>query len=88
MKKIGDKSSILSLITGFQTQNPFRKPLGSNPQEPTTTSNGSWIWLDFAGQLPYQITANCHIKNRPTVTSKFIELVDYQKKSRIFAAIN
>ena len=26
MKKIGDKSSILSPITGFQMQNPFRKP--------------------------------------------------------------
>ena len=27
MKEIGDKSSVLSPITGFQTQNPFRKPL-------------------------------------------------------------
>ena len=27
MKKIGDKSSILSPIAEFQTQNPFRKPL-------------------------------------------------------------
>ena len=26
MKKIGGKSSILSPITGFQTQKPFRKP--------------------------------------------------------------
>ena len=26
MKKIGDKSSILSPITGFQIQKPFRKP--------------------------------------------------------------
>ena len=25
MKKIGDKSSILSPITGFRTQKPFRK---------------------------------------------------------------
>ena len=42
MKKIGDKSSILSPITGFQTQNPFRKPSDSSPQEPATTSNNSW----------------------------------------------
>ena len=34
MKKIDDKSSILSPITGFQTQNPFRKPLDSSPQVP------------------------------------------------------
>ena len=34
MRKIGDKSSILSPTTGFQTQNPFRKPSDSNPQEP------------------------------------------------------
>ena len=34
MKKIGDKSSILSPIMGFQTQNPFRKPSDSNPQGP------------------------------------------------------
>ena len=80
MKKIGVKSSILSPIMGFQTQNPFRKPSDSNPREPATTSNNSWIWLDFAGQLPYQKTANCHIKNRPTVTSIFVELVDFQKK--------
>ena len=42
MKKIGDKSSILSPITGFQTQNPFRKPSDSSPQDPVTTSNNSW----------------------------------------------
>ncbi len=34
MRKIGDKSSILSPIIGFQTQNPFRKPLDSSPQIP------------------------------------------------------
>ena len=34
MKKIGDKSSILSPIMGFQTQNPFRKPSDSSPQIP------------------------------------------------------
>ncbi len=34
MRKIGDKSSILSPITGFQMQNPFRKPLDSSPQIP------------------------------------------------------
>ncbi len=43
MKKIGDKSLILSPITGFQTQNPFRKPTDSSPQEPATTSNNSWM---------------------------------------------
>ena len=42
MKKIGDKSSILSPITEFQTHNPFRKASDSNPQEPVTTSNNSW----------------------------------------------
>ena len=42
MKKIGDKSSILSPITGFQTQKPFRKPSDSNPQEPAIISNNSW----------------------------------------------
>ena len=41
MRKIGDKSWILSPITGFQMQNPFRKPSDSNPQEPATTSNNS-----------------------------------------------
>ena len=41
MKKIGDKSSILTTITGFQTQNPFRKPSDSNPQGPATISNNS-----------------------------------------------
>ncbi len=40
-KKIGDKSSILSPITGFQTQNPFRKPSDSSPQGPATISNNS-----------------------------------------------
>jgi len=34
MKEIGDKSSVLSPITGFQTQNPFRKPSDSSPQLP------------------------------------------------------
>ncbi len=38
MKKIGDESSILLPITGFQTQNPFRKPSASNLQEPAITS--------------------------------------------------
>ena len=38
MRKIGDKSSILSPITGFQTQKPFRKPSDSSPQEPAITS--------------------------------------------------
>ncbi len=38
----GDKSSVLSPITGFRTQNPFRKPSDSSPQEPVTTSNNSW----------------------------------------------
>ena len=42
MKKIGDKSSILSPITGFQTQKPFRKPSDSSPQESATTSNNFW----------------------------------------------
>ena len=32
MMETGDKSSILSPITGFQTQNLFRKPLNSSPQ--------------------------------------------------------
>ena len=80
MKKIGDKSPILSPITGFRIQKPFRKPSDSNHQEPATISNNLWTWLDFAGQLPCQKSANCHIKNRPTVTSKFVELVDCQKK--------
>ena len=43
MKKIGDKSSILSPITEFQTQKPFRKPSGSSPQGPAITSNNSWM---------------------------------------------
>ncbi len=43
MRKIGDKSSILSPITGFQTQNPFRKPSDSSPQGPATISNNSWM---------------------------------------------
>ena len=43
MRKIGDKLSILSPITGFQTQKPFRKPSVSNLQEPATTSNNSWM---------------------------------------------
>ena len=34
MKETSDKSSILSPITGFQTQNPFRKPSDSSPQIP------------------------------------------------------
>ena len=34
MKKIGDKSSVLSPITGFQTQKPFRKPSDLSPQIP------------------------------------------------------
>ena len=42
MKKIGDKSSILSPITGFRMQNPFRKPSDSNPQGPATISNNLW----------------------------------------------
>ena len=42
MRKIGDKSSILSPITGFQTQNPFRKPSDSSLREPAITSNNSW----------------------------------------------
>ena len=42
MKKIGDKSSILSPITGFRMQKPFRKPTDSSPQGPATTSNNSW----------------------------------------------
>ena len=42
MKKIGDKSSILSPITGIQTHNPFRKPSDSSPQGPAITSNNSW----------------------------------------------
>ena len=33
-KKIGDKSSILSPIAEFQTQNPFRKPSDSNLRGP------------------------------------------------------
>ena len=43
MRKIGDKSSILSPITGFQTQKPFRKPSDSSPQEPATILNNSWM---------------------------------------------
>ena len=43
MMKIGDKSSFLSPIMGFQTQNPFRKPSDSSPQGPATISNNSWM---------------------------------------------
>ena len=42
MRKIGDKSSVLSPITEFQTQNPFRKPSDSSPQGPATISSNSW----------------------------------------------
>ena len=33
MKKIGDKSRILSPIMGFQMQNPFRKPSDSRTHD-------------------------------------------------------
>ena len=42
MKKIGDKSSILSPTTRFQIQSLFQKPLDSNPQELATTLNNWW----------------------------------------------
>lgn len=42
MKKIGDKSSFLSPIAEFQTQNPFREPSDSSPQGPATISSNSW----------------------------------------------
>ena len=42
MKKIGDKSSILSPITEFQMRNLFRKPSDSSPQGLATISNNSW----------------------------------------------
>ena len=37
--KIGGKSSILSPITRFQIQKPFRKPSDSNSHEPATILN-------------------------------------------------
>ena len=36
-------------------------------------------------QLPYQKSANCHIKNRPTATSKLDENTDFLEIIRIFA---
>ena len=43
MKKIGDKSSILSPITEFRMRNLFRQPSDSSPQGPATISNNSWM---------------------------------------------
>ena len=71
MKKIGDKSWILSPITGFQMQKLFRKPSDSSPQEPATTSNNSLtkVSLRWRGNLKVG-SIKLSIK-LPIVTHKF-----------------
>ena len=71
MKKIGDKSWILSPITGFQIQKPFRKPSDSSPQGPATTSNNSLtkVSLRWKGNIKAG-----SIESRSKTIRQFLEL--------------
>ena len=73
MKKIGDKSSILSPITRFQTQNPFRKPSDSSPQGPAIISNNLWkkASLKWRGSIKVG-SIGLRSKNHTTIPNRII----------------